>query len=447
MTVAAPLVEAFLRAASVPRDGAHRGGTLESADAIRVAHPSLATSGLAAAAALGDASAVRAHLAAGRDVRARVAPYGWTPLIHLCFSRYLRLAPDRADEFTTCVEQLLAAGADPNDGWVEDEHAPSPTVETVLYGAMGIAGHLGVTRALLAAGADPNDDETSYHAVESGDAACVQALLDSRRCTADTYTTLLVRAADWHDDASVALVLAAGGDANRASRWGWSGLQQAVRRDNALTTIERLLDHGGDATRIVHGTSAWQLAAARGRRDVLDRFVAHGVALPTSGWDGLLVAATRGDAATASALVAASPELATRLATDGAELLIAFAGNNNSAGLQTLVHCGAPVGAPSATGDGYWGLAPRATALHMAAWRLHDAAVATLLAAGAPVAARDATGATALDYAIRGCIASHWTERADPALVARLLAAGVPRPSSLTPTGVPALDAVLFPRA
>ncbi|MCU0636733.1 MAG: hypothetical protein MUE41_17820 [Gemmatimonadaceae bacterium] len=186
MSLPPSVVEAFLRAASVPRTGPHTAGTLDDAEAIRGVHPTLADASLPAAAALGDLDALAAHLGRGAgDVRRTYPPYGWDALTHLCFSRYLRLDTARHHAFTACAERLLAAGADPDAGWPDDAHSPAPVIERVLYGAAGIAGHVGVTRALLAAGADPNDDETPYHAPEGDDPAIIAALLESGRCTPD----------------------------------------------------------------------------------------------------------------------------------------------------------------------------------------------------------------------------------------------------------------------
>ena len=106
-------VSAFIEAASVPLEGWHASGTLDAANAILAAHPSLADADVYAAATLGDDDAVRRHLA--RDPAAATAkggPRGWDALTYLCFSRYLRLDPARSDGLVHAAAALLDAGAD-----------------------------------------------------------------------------------------------------------------------------------------------------------------------------------------------------------------------------------------------------------------------------------------------------------------------------------------------
>ncbi|MCU0647464.1 MAG: ankyrin repeat domain-containing protein [Gemmatimonadaceae bacterium] len=439
MPIPPSVVDAFLRAASVPRTGSHTSGSLHDADAIVARHPTLAEESLHAAAALGDADAVERHLRSGRvGVREGAPPYGWDALTHLCFSRYLRLAPERASAFTVAAERLLTAGADPNAGWPDDSHGPTPVIERVLYGAAGVAQHVGVTRALLAAGADPNDEETPYHVPESYELAALTALLESGRCTSDTLVTMLLRKADWHDHDGVQLLLAHGADPNGNSRWGWTPLAQAIRRDNAMETIDLMLDHGGDPGRGGHGHSALLLAAAQGRDDVLTSMARRGTVLPAEGAVGLVVACAMDNAAQVEALRASGPALLAQ----GAALIGAFASVGNARGLAHLVALGVAVDTPL-PGDGYWQIAPGATALHVAAWRHRPATVDTLLAYGANVHVRDARGRSVLMEAVRGCVASYWTERASPALVARLLAAGASASDVTRPTGSDAIDALL----
>jgi ankyrin repeat protein len=73
-------------------------------------------------------------------------------------------------------------------------------------------------------------------------------------------------------------LLEQGADPNRITHWGKTALHNAVRRDNAIETIEVLLEHGANPTlkevganidRSTAGKSAVSLAARRGRGDVL----------------------------------------------------------------------------------------------------------------------------------------------------------------------------------
>jgi hypothetical protein len=151
-------VGAFIVAACVPRDSLHSSGTLERAQAILAAHPTVANANIHTAAVLGDPSGVRNFLALdARNVTAKGGPHGWDALTHLCFSRYLRLDRARSDGFIAAARALLDAGASANTGWMEPDHQPQPEWESAIYGAAGLAQHAGLTRLLLERGADPND--------------------------------------------------------------------------------------------------------------------------------------------------------------------------------------------------------------------------------------------------------------------------------------------------
>jgi ankyrin repeat protein len=164
-------------------------------------------------------------------------PRNWDALTYLCFSRYLRLDKDRSEEFERTVKVLLDAGADANTGFFENEHEPNPEWESVLYGAAGVAQHPGVTKLLMAHGADPNDGEVAYHSPETYDNSALQELINSGKLSQDTLATMLLRKADFHDHDGMKLLLDAGADPNRATVWGYTAMQQAVRRDNDLRIL------------------------------------------------------------------------------------------------------------------------------------------------------------------------------------------------------------------
>ena len=135
MTTNEPLVSEFLVAACAPRDSGHATGTLERANALLEAHPEIASASIHTAAVLGDDAGVRRFLARdASNATAKGGPHGWDALTHLCFSRYLRLDRARSDTFVRAATALLDAGADPNTGWHEAEHEPSPSWESAIYG-------------------------------------------------------------------------------------------------------------------------------------------------------------------------------------------------------------------------------------------------------------------------------------------------------------------------
>lgn len=156
-------------------DGPHRWAR---AGAIRAERPDLAAASAAAAAALGDAAAVRAHL--DRDpgsARRQDGPFAWEPLLYLAYSRVPQ------DDPVAAARLLLDAGADPNAGYLW-EGLPSPF--TALTGAFG-EGEDGANQPrhqaetelaglLLTAGADPNDSQALYNRMFGRDDAHLRLL-------------------------------------------------------------------------------------------------------------------------------------------------------------------------------------------------------------------------------------------------------------------------------
>ncbi len=435
---------AFIRAATVPRDAAHASGTLDDAQALLAAHPDIATAGIHAAAILGDDRALSSWLA--RDAGTATAtggPYAWDPLTHLCFSRYLRLDPARSDGFVRAARALLDAGADARTGFWEPNHAPEPEWESALYGAAGIAHHAELTRLLLERGADPNDDEVAYHTPETYDNAALEVLVESGRLSADSLATMLVRKHDWHDLAGVRYLLAHGADPNHRGRWGFTALQHAIARDNDRAIVELLLDHGADATAETEGRSAVARAARRGRGDLLELFARRGVPVGLEGAESLIAACARNDAASVRAIAQGDPPVVRDVVAQGGRLLAEFAGNGNSDGVRHLLDLGVDVAARFVEGDGYWGVAPGSTALHVAAWRARHATVRLLVERGAPVDARDGHGRMPLMLAVKACVDSYWTDSRSPDSVAALLGAGASPDGVGFPSGYAEVDALL----
>ena len=94
-------------------------GRLRRAREIVRADPEMAGRSLLAASVLGDAGAVREHLAA--DPAAAVAldnGRGWPPLLYVCYSRWHQIDPSRAPGLAEVARLLLEGGAsaDTNDG-------------------------------------------------------------------------------------------------------------------------------------------------------------------------------------------------------------------------------------------------------------------------------------------------------------------------------------------
>jgi ankyrin repeat protein len=398
------------------------------------------------AAELGHADVVERLLAATPKLAQTAGgSRGWDALTCLCFSNHLKHEPDRADDFLRAASALLIAGANPNTGYWEQEHQPKPEWESALYAASSLARNPALTRLLLQFGADPNDPETPYHAPEGYNNQALEALVESGRLTADSLATMLLRKADWHDEAGVGYLLQHGADPNRMTTWGYTALHQSLRRDNGIEIIQSMLDHGADPalTTRREGQTAFSIAARRGRADVLELFEQRGFPTVLAGVDRLIAACARNRAEEVQSIAAAEPHLMGLLLAEGGTLLAEFAGTANTGGVGQLLDLGVDVAAPYQEGDGYFCIAPRSTALHVAAWRAWPETVKYLLERGASVHAVDAEGHTALALAVRACVDSYWTRRRSPESTRALLEAGADAGTVPYPCGYDEVDALL----
>jgi ankyrin repeat protein len=428
----------FIGAACVPLDSGHASSTLDRAAAILAAHPKVAQASIHAAAILGDDATVRRFLELDpASATAKGGPRGWDPLTHLCFSRYLRLDPARSEGFVRAAEALLDAGASANSGFHSGDEW-----ESAIYGAAGVAHHAALTRVLLDHGADPNDEETPYHVPESYDNDALKVIVESGKLTEDNLAAMLLRKHDWHDYDGAQFLLERSADPNRMTRWGYTALHQAVRRDNHIAIIELLLDHGADPTLLANGRSAVAMAARRGRGDLLELFERRGVSVELQGADRLIAACARDDAAAVRSIAAREPGLVDEVLHDGGRLLAEFAGVGNADSVGHLLDLGVPVDALFA-GEGYWDVAANSTALHVAAWRANHATVKLLIDRGAPVNALDGKGQSPLALAVRACVDSYWSGRRSPDSVRALLEAGASASGVAFPSGYAEVDELL----
>jgi ankyrin repeat protein len=415
-------------------------GSLEHAEAILKAHPELASSDIHTAAVLGDDAAVRRFIAQdSKHVTATSPPYGGDALNYLCLSKYLRLDLSRSEAFLRAAAALLDAGADPNTGfWTTGQF---PERETALYGAAGVAHHAAMTRLLVERGADPRDGEAVYHSPEEYDLGAMQVLVESGQLTQDDLALMLVRKHDWHDYDGAKYLLEHGADPNFNRNRGWQPLNHALARDNSLKIIELLLDHRADPTTRVNGVSGVELAARKGRGDVLAAFERRGIPIALRGVDQLIAACARDDTAQLREITKREPQLVAELLAQGNTLLAEFTGTWNTAGVRHLLDLGVPVAALY-KGDGYFDIALDSTALHVAAWKLRTDLVQLLIERGAPVNAKDGKGRTPLMLAMKGCVDSHWTERRTPEPARLLLAAGASKEGVALPSAYAEFDAL-----
>jgi ankyrin repeat protein len=451
-------VEAFIEAACVPLNSGHGSGTLQEAEAILKAHPEVATSSVHTCAILGNAAGVEGFVVRdAANAKVKGGPRDWDALTHLCFSRFLRLDRTRSDGFVRSAAALLDAGASANTGWYEMNHQPKPEWESAIYGAAGVAQHAGLTRLLLERGADPNDEETPYHAPETWNNDAVKVLVESGKLNEDSLGMMLLRKTDWHDYDGIKWLLEHGVAPNRMTRWGKTALHNAVLSDNALDIFKVLLDHGADpaivATRPDRirpaslGRSAVEMAARRGRGDVLELIEQRRIPIELRGVERLLAACAKNDAAAVNAIAEREPNLVTEIIAEGGTLLSEFAGVGNTDGVRLLLDLGVSVTALYEQGDGYFGIAKNSTALHVAAWRARHATVRLLIERGAPIDVHDGGGSTPLALAVRACVNSYWADRRSPESVDALLRAGASPRGIEFPSGYEEVDALLRARA
>jgi len=435
-------------------DAALWHGGLDRANALLAADPALARRSIFTAAILADDDTVRRLLAQDSGAAtATVQPLGASALVCLCFSNYLRLDPTRTPAFIRAATALLDAGADPNGGFQSTGECPE--FESAIYGAAGVAHHAELTRLLLERGADPNDGETPYHAPETYDNAALKILVESGKLTSASLSTMLLRKTDWHDYDAIKWLLERGVEPDHSTHWGKTALHNAVLSDNDIAIIELLLDHGANplaiATRPERGSprsgrqTAVQMAARRGRGDVLNAFARRGFSIELESLERLLAACARHDAAAAQSIAGSEPRMAGELRADGGRYLAWFAGNGNTDGVRLLLDLGVAVDAPFVEGEGYFDVAKNSLAIHVAAWRASHTTVRLLIDRGSPVDTPDGQGRTPLMLAVRACVDSYWTRRRSPESVKALLDAGASVRGVAFPSGYGKVDELLRP--
>jgi ankyrin repeat protein len=444
----------FIEVASAPLDSGHATGTLERAQEVLAKHPEVPQANIYCAAILGDDATVRRFLAKEPDcATATGGPRNWDALTYLCFSRYLRLEPARTAGFVGAAEALLDAGANPKTGWFEKNHQPKPEWESALYGAAGVAHNAAMTKLLVDRGADPNDGEVTYHTPETYDNGALEVLVKSGKLTPESFATLLLRKADWHDYDGIKFLLEHGADPNARTHWRNTPVQHSIIRDNASEIVELMLDHGGDPTLVtappdrpwdrLHGQSGIEIAARRGRGDLLDLFEKRGISVKLEGVAALIAACARDNAAEIQAIRKQSPQLMRELVADGAKLLAQFAGNGNDAGVRHLLDLGVGIDDLLEEGDGYFGVAKQSTALHVSAWRARPNVVKLLIERGADVNAPDGKGRSPLALSVKACVDSYWRDRRTPESVKALLDAGASVRGIPFPSGYDEVDTLL----
>jgi hypothetical protein len=167
---ALPPADAFCALACLQYDERDEPPRRERAAAMLVDDPGLVTASVWAAAAASDPVALRRHLADEPGLaHRRGGPYGWEPLLYLCYSR----VPDgrRAEDSVEAARLLLDAGADPDAGFLWRGLATPFTALTGVFGEGEQGPHrqprhphdVLLAVLLLERGAEANDGQTLYN--------------------------------------------------------------------------------------------------------------------------------------------------------------------------------------------------------------------------------------------------------------------------------------------
>jgi ankyrin repeat protein len=380
---------------------------------------------------LGDAARVRAMLARDPGLATRPdARTGWTALHAACASRWHQLDPARAGGLTEVAGLLLDAGADPAVTAPPFARPDEPGRQwSPLLCAVAGAPNPGITRLLLDHGARP-DDHVLYLAAFGSDHECLRLVLPYAPDI--TATTALSAPISTGDITGARLLLNAGADPNRRLDSGLLGeshegappvppLSAAIEMEAGPELTGLLLQYGAAPDMPgPDGRTPYQQAVRTGQDQVADLLARHGASTALSPADEFLAACRRADRAAATAVLAATPDLAARLTAEDHRVLTDAAGHGHTEAVRLMLDLGFPPGTRSGEDDG-------ATVLHLAAAAGSVSTVRLLLDRGADIEARDTTwDSTPLEWALvgSGMRLGHDPHPDWPATVRTLLDAG-----------------------
>ena len=352
-------------------------------------NPGIVEGNVHVAAATADAGELRRVLAADpAAARREGGPFRWEPLIYLAYARHDPQIPAAAT--LDAARVLLAAGADPNAGYLWHGLTSPFTVLTGVFGEGELGPvrqprhphSLALARLLLEAGADPNDGQALYNRMFQPGNDHLELLFEFGLGTGDggPWRRRLGDALD----SPVEMV---------RGQLAWAITHGMTER------VRLLVEHGVDVTAPLDGVTATSMAATTGHADLVEYLVAQGAPpldLPPA--EAFVVAALAADRAQLGRLLADHPGLAGEMRAARPALITWAAACGNPAAVEILAELGFDVNAKGRTdvpSDQPW-----QTALHKAAEDGNVELARTLLRLGADPDIRDHRfGSTPLGWA------------------------------------------------
>jgi ankyrin repeat protein len=342
------------------------------ARAMLAEQPELAGASIYTASAAGDAGAVRAWLA--RDPKlanAKGGALGWEPLLYASYSRL------DGDATLEAARVLIAAGADPNAGFLWCGNVPPFTALTGAFGKGEDGNNMpphprceALARLLLDAGADPNDGQTLYNCHFERNDDHLKLLL--------SYGLGQDKNGPWFERL--------GDKIQRPARMLVEELWAAARK-NYRARVELLVTHGAEVNTpgVRDGRTPYEAALMTGNHEIAKYLLEHSAKrIELDPIETFTAACMAGDREKALALLAADPALPEKLGRHGFVELAHRAVEANHPEAVRLI---------ASLGFGLNGTASMAgldrTPLHNAAWNGNLEMVQLLIELGADVHATD----------------------------------------------------------
>jgi ankyrin repeat protein len=396
-----------------------RGGALKAALAELRASPAIIEESIHAAAAIGNAEAVRHHLDAAPELLHGEVDR-WEPLVYACASPIHRVSERHAAGIVECIELLLDRGADPDT---------SSAVRRALVAGNRSAGLVLCKRGANPASVGPSG-ETSFKQAFWGvpenpadlDKALAELFKDAevvaemnRRMKEaaarhlrfipkghagelspkDVYAPMYPSNQDYNI-MIWELLIKRGVQPNWKDKTQDSPLHHLAMWNGDRATAEFFLANGADPNlRRADGKTPYFLAVRAGNKPVADVLLAYGAKPDSVGiTDELVGACRRVDVRTASSIVRRHPDVSKQLDTVDIEAFVEAAGQNRLDIVKLMLETGFN---PAAGGES------GATALHAAAWHGHVEMVRLLLKFGAPTDVGDSLfGASPRQWGVHG---------------------------------------------